>query len=236
MTLPIGIIRPSPLFTVEHRQLSRAGKKGMTRKPIKFPPGTWSPCKRPQSWGPQELDDMWSWVDMTDPTGTAFTPVRAPHGQPGDVWYLRETWRPVGPWECRPETVQYRDDGAYLRKTGWPDTFRVKTSESRNHWRPSTCMPRFAARTFLLVTDLKAERVQDISEEDAIAEGCRGTAFGDGPNGSEGILPSDQFATLWDSIYAKRPGCSWADNSWVWAYTFRLATPEEVAAAAKEPK
>lgn len=85
--------------------------------------------------------------------------------------------------------------------------------------RPSIYMPRWAARHFLKLTkDPVAESLQDISTEDCIAEGMSP----DGPlnNYGTGSIEGDAFAELWDSINGKKPGCSWADNPWVWVVEF----------------
>lgn len=96
-----------------------------------------------------------------------------PFGTIGARLYVRETWRPVGPWECREDgaTIQYHADSAYLRKTGWPEDFRVKAGDGRDKWKPSIHHPRWASRLTLEITDVRVERLQDISEEDAEAEG-----------------------------------------------------------------
>ena len=98
--------------------------------------------------------------------------------------------------------------------------------------RPSTHMPRWASRTTLTVTDVRVQRVQDISEADAIAEGCR--PFFDkenpdkmqSPNGGEIEMlpymgPRVAFQRLWDSINAKR-GFGWDENPWVMAVNFEV--------------
>lgn len=94
-------------------------------------------------------------------------------------------------------------------------------------WRPSIFMPRWASRITLEITDRRAQRVQDISEEDAQAEGCDAYINPSGlctENPRDYMLPPDTwrngFAKLWDSINAAR-GYSWESNCWVWALTFR---------------
>jgi len=78
-------------------------------------------------------------------------------------------------------------------------------------------MPRWASRITLEVTDVRVQRVQEISEEDANAEGMVGSPL----HGK--FWYRENFAGLWDTINAKR-GHPWASNPWVWAITFqRLA-------------
>lgn len=94
-------------------------------------------------------------------------------GGAGDGLWIKETWRPVGPWECRKETVQYRADGVFLRKTGWPKTFRIKNSDRKDKWKPSIFMPMWASRYRTAIVSVRAEQLQDITEADAKAEGCK---------------------------------------------------------------
>ena len=73
-------------------------------------------------------------------------------------------------------------------------------------WYPSIFMPKWAARIWLEVTGVRVERVQDLTKQDALAEGM------------QGCFPRIDFETLWDSINTKYP---WADNPWVWIYEFK---------------
>lgn len=163
---------------------------------------------------------------------------KCPYGYPGDRLWVRETWRPVGPWECRDDkaTVQYRADGEYRRRTGWPSEFRIKTTDGADKWRPSIFMPRWASRITLEITDVRVERLQDISEADAIAEGVEPVVFTaqdieDTPADTEEgqllrhlgpgqLTAKSNFQVLWDEINGKR--ASWASNPWVWVVEFRV--------------
>lgn len=94
-------------------------------------------------------------------------------------------------------------------------------------WRPSIFMPRWASRITLEVTGVRAERLQNITEGDARAEGITdGGCLNCGnhePCGCGNPIPDarDAFIWLWDSINGKRPGCAWADNPFVWVIAFR---------------
>jgi hypothetical protein len=80
-------------------------------------------------------------------------------------------------------------------------------------------MPRWASRITLKVTDVKVERLQDISEADAIAEGVECFDQGCSVEGLRGLYdyPESAFAALWESINGE---ASWDANPWVVAYTF----------------
>jgi hypothetical protein len=81
-------------------------------------------------------------------------------------------------------------------------------------------MPRWASRIQLEVTDVRVERVQDISEEDARAEGCEGFTDPNLPGSAIGSC-EDEFKDLWNSINEKR-GFGWDVNPWVWVVEFRV--------------
>lgn len=92
-------------------------------------------------------------------------------------------------------------------------------------WRSPIHMPRWASRVTLEVTDVRAERLQDITEDSAIAEGVTARAY---PAADYGYIEHELgtlvggFGALWDSINAKR-GYPWSSNPWVWVIGFRKA-------------
>ena len=101
------------------------------------------------------------------------------------------------------------------------------------YWTPAIHMPRWASRITLGITEVRVQRLQDINEEDAKAEGLdsvpsvafpRERAWCDYhiPHDSFEWFrsPIDSYRSLWDSINGKRVGCAWADNPWVWCITF----------------
>lgn len=167
--------------------------------------------------------------------------------QPGDVLWVREAWRPE--FDGEDWFIQYRAGGTFQ-----PDDPNLQneiaamsnpTEECHGPramdgeslaWRPSIHMPKWACREFLKVESVRAQRVQDIAEADAIAEGvscgCHGGFAGVGwdnepiecsrCSGCIGFV--DLFAPTWDEIHG--PG-AWARNDWVWAYTFTRTTKPE---------
>lgn len=115
---------------------------------------------------------------------------------PGDILYVRETWAKV--------------NGIYIYKAD-EDATPLK-------WRPSIHMPKEAARIWLEVTDVRVERLQDITEEDAIKEGVRV-----GIGGIPYFSCQDAFPALWDSTIKNQdlPLYGWDSNPWVWVYDFK---------------
>lgn len=137
-----------------------------------------------------------------------------PYGQQGDLLWVRETWAPVG--ACARGGAWYKAD------TEWP------SDPYFDRWKPSIHMPRWASRLTLKLTDVSVERLQDIWEDDAVAEGLYRYEEGDyngDPDGNDASMNEDTatsaFVHLWDSINAKR-GYSWESNPWVWALTFEV--------------
>ena len=169
--------------------------------------------------------------------------------QPKDILWVRESFciehsidgnkpphdgRPVKTSQC-PEWGQEWEQPHY-RATDPAPELMLPSGECGCRWRPSIHMPRWASRITLEVTSVRPERVQNISEDDALAEGISEVPFRPddgfpvcsgymaGPD--DGVSPldptaRDTFARLWETINGKRTGCSWADNPWVWAITFR---------------
>jgi hypothetical protein len=108
--------------------------------------------------------------------------------------------------------------------------------DSDLHWRPSIFMPRALSRISLEITDVRVERVQDISEEDAKAEGIGVLPLqsADDPSAWWQSAPGvhqdrnarGSFIQLWDSINAKR-GYGWIVNPWIWVISFKqMPSPE----------
>lgn len=167
-----------------------------------------------------------------------------PYGKPGDRLWVRETWAPM----CRnadpicqcTEDYEYRENHyiEYRADTGNPYPGQWPIDEARGNpdapkWCPSIHMPRWASRITLDVVRVRVERLQEISRDDAIAEGLYSftsnlgaknsspVRFYSASKGDEGgyMNPVEAFENLWDSINAKR-GYGWDVNPWVWVIEF----------------
>ncbi|MGU7780692.1 hypothetical protein [Burkholderia sp. PU8-34] len=154
-----------------------------------------------------------------------------PFGQPGDRLWVRETTYDVerNGW-IGPVYVE-SDDGAAAAAWGWgesDDPDYIEPYELRK--RPAIHMPRSMARITLEITGVRVERLQDISEDDAIAEGIDGpmcaAAVGRSPSRHK-LLPAavHGYAHLWGGLNAAR-GYGWDANPWVWVVEFKRINGE----------
>jgi hypothetical protein len=200
------------------------GRKTQTRRVIKPQPGP--DC------------DQYDGATLTAAWKEGWVPrAKCPYGMPGDILWVREgilqshcsyqlpSGEYSGYWTN--EKVEYLADDPqpeprYLRPDHYGSPYMLR--------RPSIHMPRWASRITLEITDIRVERLQDISEADARAEGC--------PIGSDGIpydppppeLDSWQgygrysYCLLWSEINGAG---SWAENPWVWAVSFRRVDSQE---------
>lgn len=162
--------------------------------------------------------------------GLPTSPIVCPHGQPGDRLWVRETFgagaRPC-PIEGCVEGLEYRADEACIDEIEDLPLYQPEIPDDvecldrwMGKWTPSIHMPRWASRITLEITDVRVERLQDISEEDAVAEGSR-PYQGGWSNGLMGPFshPILAFADLIDSLNG--PG-TWDANPWVWVMEFRV--------------
>ncbi|ENH6339276.1 hypothetical protein ABWH74_002617 [Burkholderia vietnamiensis] len=137
---------------------------------------------------------------------------KSPFGEPGDRLWVREThlawWKldeanPAGP-RVFSHVAAYAADGYEL--------------EPGEKWIPSIHMLRAASRITLEITDVRAERLQEISQDDAEAEGI--DFLRSVPDADETLDARGLFHCLWDGINAER-GHGWEANPWVWVIEFR---------------
>lgn len=156
--------------------------------------------------------------------------IRCPYGAPGDRLWVRETWHVGGLCWSLPILAS---------KGAAPDAFVYAATPPKGWsggWRPSIHMPRWASRLSLDVLSVRVERLQDITEEGAKAEGVEAAetarwahrpgpperAPGPGVVRLERLGAREAFAALWDSLAPE--GSRWSDNPWVWVVAFRRVT------------
>ncbi len=168
------------------------GRKTVTRRLVK-------PQPRKEEENPHRLTTGCWFFDKPDPyfPGTraaSVGPYRPPY-QPGDILYVRETWR--------------KDVGRYMYKANYAESERFYRNgeEVQIEWRPSIHMPKEAARIFLRVIDVRLERLKNMSASQAM---------------SEGVNDWNEFIALWNRTIkpADRSACGWDANPWVWVIEF----------------
>lgn len=177
-----------------------------------------------------------------DEYGGSIKYVKPPY-QPGDILYVRETWERFECWNCEGDergNCPKEPKKSVLNKTCGCYMYRATDEISGDaKWHPSIHMPKEAARIWLRVTDVRVERLQDITPKDAKNEGV-GNLFYEDIGYSEknygtevdpeyGIA-KEQFAWLWDSTIKKSDldRYGWDANPYVWVISFeRCAKPAE---------
>jgi hypothetical protein len=206
-------------------QQTLSGLKGQTRRPITdHPGGDW-------------VNDGYGRIISKHPkqgkfglfvrrgVGTDFhqfdiVPCR--FGQPGDQLWVRENG-----WERPERTPKMMRNGAdtwapyYYDADGITEADAADFKAWRFKRRPSIHMPRWASRISLEITHVRAERLQDISEADCIAEGCPG-GHGAIAGYAYYATPLEHFHWLWNEINGAG---AWELNPWVWAIGFKVIKP-----------
>lgn len=186
------------------------GRKTMTRRVVKPQPEYFKQYPH------------WRWKPSSK-----FGPFAIDHGDnpsifgkyiPGDVLWVRETWHPSARLGTEYE-IEYRADEA--RRTvdaGWEGPTPQIDAAIGKGWRPSIFMPRWASRITLEITEVRVERLQEITEADARSEGADII----GPDGDHWDCYRDAFTYLWGKINGEG---SWESNPWVWALSFPPHVP-----------
>jgi hypothetical protein len=210
------------------------GRKTQTRRVIKGVPSGDHYGRDIMDWGlsgihqetydpsnPIEGTDRWHLDVQTDVDDHSRRVIRCPYGARGDRLWVRETWRVhevfsdvvrivYGASQNRSWTEAHEDYPAHLRGKLQPSV----------GFKPSIHMPRWASRLTLEITDVRVERLQEISVADCYAEGCYRP---EGPILGSEVTRRDnargEYRRLWESINGAG---SWAANPWVWAITFKV--------------
>jgi hypothetical protein len=186
------------LFSTSMVQAISESRKTMTRRIIK-----------PQL--PEETMVCWfdgaEWIVINSNKQCWNQELSCPYGQPGDILWVRETW------QQRSDKALQMGFEKYYYKAGWDGC-------TDTAWKPSIYMPKSACRIFLKITDIRVQRLCEISEKDAKHEGCNSSLY---PNSY------NQFMHLWMAI---NKADSWNSNPWVWVISFeRCEKPENFLTA-----
>lgn len=161
-----------------------------------------------------------------------------PPFKPGDILWVRETWQHVYNFDDGDQLIEGTGRYVYYADNPMPFDYWVdpETGEHKEQmpWKPSIHMPKEAARLFLRVKDVRVERLLDITEEDAVQEGCyagyrnKPDPFSI-PNDTYVNTSRDHFFFLWESTVkpADRDVYGINGNPWVWVIEFeRCEKPE----------
>lgn len=186
------------------------GSKTQTRRILKPQPHAFDDFTKPGAWWPKGEHSY----NLDSPTLEMKRTLAAlcPHGAPGDLLYAKETF-----------VYRHKHDRVYYRAD-----HPVHDPYAHNGWKPSIFMPKKYARIWREITGVKVERAQDISEEDARAEGADPWAL---PTDimmrtSGAVAYRTAFRWLWSSINGEE---SWKANPWVWVISFKPAERKAVA-------
>ena len=183
------------LFSTEMVKAILDGRKTMTRRVVKPQPidhisEVPRSIQNENDWG------KFLWEDDEGKSNLKYSP----YGQIGDVLWVRETWSPmvIGGGKNF-DSIVYKADGSEPSSVGW---------------KPSIFMPRSASRLSLRITNIRVERLNEITEEDSEREGAYCTFQLDSPYGTS---RKTGFKILWESINGES---SWEQNPWVWVIEF----------------
>lgn len=196
------------LFNGEMVRAILDGRKTQTRRIVKLPPGEWESIS-----GGEEFEDnsgVWGIESPKLKFGRVVGSIRCPYGRVGDRLWIRETWG----------IHRSEDDGeesiVYFADPGW-DVIALRR-------RPSIHMRRQDSRLTLEIASIRVERLQEITDADALAEGttiiagAKGHSFAEADAGipMRDYTPRDFFRGLWETING-----NWDANPWIWVIEFQ---------------
>lgn len=205
------MIKTTPMiFNSEMVRALLAGNKTQTRRPVKNQPddnAKWFGWVIESSNRKQEGCAGWINEDQSKHYSK-------PPCKPGDLIYVRETFgfsenrfNDIAGQYC----IEYKaDEATSLINPTVDNNDHMANLVLKKGNTPSIHMPHWASRLTLIITNVRVERIQDISNEDAILEGCNPL--------DERYAVVDEFKPLWDSVYPK----SWDRNEWVWVIDFEV--------------
>ena len=198
------------LFNTEMVQAIMDGRKSCTRRVVK---PQWEECPHCKYAHNEYIYDEMAENVYCARCGYPLEPERRPPYQPEDILYVRETWH-------RYTKRVGKGEGCHLEEHYGYKASIANSEDAEEPWKPSIHMPKKAARIWLKVTNVSVERLQDITEDGAEAEGCfdyTSTAL--------------DFPDVWDSTIKKSDldRYGWDANPWAWVIEFeRCEKPKEV--------
>ena len=160
----------------------------------------------------EQRDDGRDWPWMYDGERDADYWMACPYGQPGDRLWVREAWRAELTWNTtKPSEIP--DEAALWYEADDQPRNNGRGTKFKGKLRSSIHIPRAASRITLEITSVRVERLQNISEADAIAEGVRNSLHLPG-----GRFARENFENLWWTVNGDG---SWESNPWVWVIEFK---------------
>lgn len=205
------------LFNTEMVKAILDGRKTCTRRLVKFLPG-----KNPQ-WTGYIKDGLMLYNGKNEPC------IRKAPYQPGDILYVRETWERFECWNCEGDergNCPKEPQKSVLDKTWGCYMYRATNEISGDaKWHPSIHMPKEAARIWLKVTDVRVERLQEITEDGAREEGAiDNRSFIHSPDNEYNYIHTakEHFIDIWNSTIKKTDidTYGWDANPWVLVIEF----------------
>lgn len=194
------------LFNTEMVRAILEGRKTVTRRILKFPNYIKQSEDNPELYTLYAEGDCYENQHMEE-----LTPYLKQPFKKGDILYVRETWNGMRTGN---------------EKLGFKTTYWYKADDKADNpddkWRPSIFMPKEAARIWLKVTDVRVERLNDITKEQAGREGVTWETD------NSGLMRISQFIKLWNSTLKKSDydKYCWNANPWVWVIEFeRVGNP-----------
>ena len=216
------------LFNTEMVRAILDGRKTCTRRVVKPQPDEKHGYPIGIIQGSTEKKDIGCMAFGASEYGGSFQYAKAPY-LPEDILYVRETWQYLYELDGNEQVIEDTGKYYYAATDTIPfDTYVDENGVGHDHapWRPSIHMPKDAARIWLKVTDVRVERLQDITSEQIYREGTEVEE----PFVLNGEEKRYAFSVLWDSTIKKSDldRYGWDANPWVWVIEFeRCEKPEE---------
>lgn len=221
-------MKPRPIiFNTEMVRAILYGRKTQTRRPMQPQPHKeWQPLSAKAEWFTPTVIDKKGFYQpaKNDVFGVSNEDQGfvSPFGAIGDQLWVRETFC-IGKYEAEDKSPEYGGEELYISQCfGDNDVIYKQHAVDigcnllEATWKPSIHMPRSPARIILEVTDVRVERLNDISEQDAINEGCD---YPEIPGMGWKFKAAFNFKFLWKKIYGEQ---SLKSNPWVWVIEFKV--------------